>query len=418
MRLLYSIGILLYSFGVRLAAFFGHAKARQMVRGWLNTPFSEYRFPFYNRPTVWFHASSLGEFEQARPVMERYRQLHPDHRILLTFFSPSGFEVRKNYEGADAVCYLPPDTLKNARQLVAVVHPVAVFFVKYDFWFNYLHELRDKNVPIYLFSAIFRPQQYFFRPWGHWYLQKLRDCYRHIFVQDEASLQLLKQHGVTRCSIAGDTRFDRVHQIALAAEDNAVVEEFLKGYTGKVLVCGSTWPPDEKILAKASSNTWWPERVIIAPHLINEDHLKQIEALFPESIRYSMLSMEPMGSINPNKPKVLIIDNIGMLAKLYRYADVAYIGGGFGVGIHNILEAVTFGKPVIFGPNYRKFKEARDITARGGGWSIKSGKELTTDCLDRLLTDPDAYNAASQACRAYMEENLGSTDIIIRTVES
>lgn len=414
MRLLYSIGILLYAFGVRVAAFFGHKKAQKMVRGWHDSPFSEYRFPFFNRPTVWFHASSLGEFEQARPVMERYRQLHPDHRILLTFFSPSGFEVRKNYEGADAVCYLPPDTLRNARRLVSVGRPVAVFFVKYDFWFNYLHELRDKGVPIYLFSAIFRPQQYFFQPWGKWYLQKLRDCYRHIFVQDEASLQLLQQHGVKRCSIAGDTRFDRVHQIAEAAERNEVVEAFLVGYDGKVLVCGSTWPPDEKLLANASDKEWWPARVIIAPHLINEEHLQQIEKLFPNSVRYSVLK----DSKDLKGFKVLIIDNIGMLSKLYRYADVAYIGGGFGVGIHNILEAVTFGKPVIFGPNYRKFKEAHDIIARGGGWSIHNGAELATGCLDRLLTDADAYRQASEACRKYMEENLGSTDIIIRTVES
>ena len=411
MRLLYSIGILLYSFGVHVAAFFGHEKARKMVRGWRTSPFTEYRFPFFNRPTVWFHASSLGEFEQARPVMERYRQLHPDHRILLTFFSPSGFEVRKNYEGADAVCYLPPDTLRNARHLVSVGRPVAVFFVKYDFWFNYLHELRDKGVPIYLFSAIFRPQQYFFQPWGKWYLQKLRDCYRHIFVQDEKSLQLLQRYGVTHCSIAGDTRFDRVHQIAQAAERNEVVEAFLEGYDGKVLVGGSTWPPDEKILANVRGNEWFPGRIILAPHVINEEHLQQIEKLFPESIRYSKFSKD-------SKSKVLIIDNIGMLSKLYRYADVAYIGGGFGVGIHNILEAVTFGKPVIFGPNYRKFKEAHDIIARGGGWSIHGENDLAEGAFKRLMTDPDAYRQASETCQKYMEENLGSTDIIIRTVES
>ncbi len=382
-----------------------------MVQGWQDSPFAEYKFPFYNRPTVWFHASSLGEFEQARPVMERYRQLHPEHRILLTFFSPSGFEVRKNYAGADAVCYLPPDTLRSARQLVAVVRPVAAFFVKYDFWFNYLHELRHKEVPTYLFSAIFRPRQYFFQPWGHWYLQKLHDCFRHIFVQNEESLQLLQNHGIPHCSIAGDTRYDRVAQIAQAAEPDPVAEAFLKDHDGKVLVCGSTWPPDEALIARLKVKD---ERlkIILAPHMINEEHLQQIEQLFPDSIRYSGAS----GNSRTSEKNVLIIDNIGLLSKLYRYATVAYIGGGFGRGIHNTLEAVAFGKPVLFGPNYSKFQEAHDLIRLGGGWSHHNYDELEAH-LTPLLTDSEALARATQACLALMEQNCGSTDKIISTIE-
>ena len=412
MRLLYTIGILFYSFGVHIAAFFGHTKARQMVQGWHDSPFAEYRFPFYNRPTVWFHASSLGEFEQARPVMERYRQLHPEHRILLTFFSPSGFEVRKNYAGADAVCYLPPDTLRNARQLVAVVHPVAAFFVKYDFWFNYLHELRHNEVPTYLFSAIFRPKQYFFQPWGHWYLQKLHDCFRHIFVQNEESLQLLQSHGIPHCSIAGDTRYDRVAQIAQAAEPDPVAEAFTQN-AGKVLVCGSTWPPDEEILSELRMKNE-ELRIILAPHVISEEHLKQIEEHFPDSIRYSVAAT---GNSGLSGKRTLIIDNIGLLSKLYRYASVAYIGGGFGRGIHNTLEAVAFGKPVLFGPNYGKFQEAHDLIRLGGGWSHQNYTEMEAHLMP-LLSDSDTLARATQACHHLMEQNTGSADLIIHTIEA
>ena len=415
MRIIYTIGICFYTLGIRVAALFGHSKARLMVDGWKRWPEQVAKLS-HERPTVWFHAASLGEFEQARPVLEAYRQRHPECQVLVTFFSPSGYEVRKNYGQAEAVCYLPMDTPRNVRRFLDAVQPATVFFVKYEFWYNYLAALRNRGAETYIISAIFRPEQYFFQWYGKWFLRQIGISFKHLFVQNEESLQLLRSHGVSHCSIAGDTRFDRVHQIAQAAESNEVVEAWLDGYEGKVLVGGSTWPPDEELLTQAikqSSNQ--AIRIILAPHVISEEHLKQIEQLFPDSIRYSQLSTQHS---TLNTKKVLIIDNIGILSKLYRYADVAYIGGGFGVGIHNILEAVTFGKPVIFGPNYRKFKEAHDIIARGGGWSIRNGAELATGCLDRLLTDADAYCQASEACRKYMEENLGSTDIIIRTVES
>ncbi|MBP5528176.1 MAG: 3-deoxy-D-manno-octulosonic acid transferase [Bacteroidales bacterium] len=418
MRIIYTIGIWFYTLGIRVAALFGHTKARQMVRGW-----HRWRDELANldeRPVVWFHAASLGEFEQTRPVLERYLELHPEQQVLLTFFSPSGYEVRKNYPKAQAVCYLPPDLPYNVFWFtIRLIDLRAVFFVKYDFWFNYLIKLREANIPVYLFSAIFRPEQYFFKPWGRWYLQRLKDCYTHIFVQNEESLQLLRSHGVERCSRAGDTRFDRVHQIAEAAERNEVVEAFLKGHDGKVLVCGSTWPPDETLISDCVSalmrDCVSAIKIILAPHVISEEHLKQIEQFFPDSVRYSVLK-DLKDSKDFKDHKVLIIDNIGLLSKLYRYADVAYIGGGFGVGIHNILEAVTFGKPVLFGPNYHKFQEAHDIIARGGGFT-HSDHDLLAKNLLPLLTDGDAYRRASEACLEYMNANLGSTDIIIDTLE-
>ena len=412
MRILYSIGIWFYTLGIRVAVLFGHEKAGQMVAGWKRVP-DELAKLSHERHTVWFHAASLGEFEQARPVLEEYRRRHPDHQVLVTFFSPSGYEIRKNYALADAICYLPMDTPRNARRFVLAADPDTVFFVKYEFWYNYLNAIKNWGAKTYIFSTIFRPGQYFFKWYGGWFKKQLGRCFEHLFVQNEESLKLLKSHGVSQCSLAGDTRFDRVHQIALAADGDAVAESFLNGYDGKVMVAGSTWPPDEELISKLRIEN--PElRIILAPHVINEEHLKQIEGLMPDSIRYSRLSNEP-GS--PNTSRVLIIDNIGLLSKLYRYADVAYIGGGFGVGIHNILEAVTFGKPVLFGPNHRKFKEACDIIALGGGFSHTDGDTLARN-ITPLLTDNDAYRRASQACTSYMEVNLGSTDKILATIEN
>ncbi len=408
MRIFYTIGIWFYELGVRTAALFGHVKARQMVEGWKRWP-DEVAKLSHQRPTAWFHAASLGEFEQARPVLEEYRRRHPNHQVLVTFFSPSGYEVRKNYPLADVICYLPMDTPRNVRRFVFDADPDTVFFVKYEFWYNYLNALKGWGSKTYIFSTIFRPGQYFFKWYGCWFRKQLKRCFTHLFVQNEESLRLLKGVGIGQCSLAGDTRFDRVHQIAEAAESDEVAEAFLKGHEGKVLVGGSTWPPDEELIAKATYGND-KLKIILAPHVINEEHLQQIERLFPDSIRYSRFSA---GS---ESRKVLIIDNIGLLSKLYRYADVAYIGGGFGVGIHNILEAVTFGKPVLFGPNHRKFQEAHDILSRGGGFTHSDAAGLAAN-LEPLLGNPEAYTKASDACRAYMKENLGSTEKIISTIE-
>lgn len=420
MRGLYTIGIWFYCFGVHVAAACGHRNARLMLHGWHH--WREELAKLDGRPVVWFHAASLGEFEQARPVLESYRERHPDHQVLLTFFSPSGYEVRKNYAKADAVCYLPPDLPLTVHRFIRQTNNLqAAFFVKYDFWFNYLGALRKSHVPTYIFSAIFRPEQYFFKPWGRWFVRQLRDCFSHFFVQNEESLRLLKDHGISHCSLAGDTRFDRVHQIAQAAEPDAVVEHFLQGHDSPVLVAGSTWPPDEQILAhvRDANDDWFPGKIILAPHVINEEHLKQIETLFPDSIRYSECINALTQSHNNTftHSKVLIIDNIGLLSKLYRYATVAYIGGGFGVGIHNILEAVAHGKPVVFGPNYHKFQEAHDIIARGGGWSIHGEYDMEEGDFMHLITHPEALMKASLACIEYMRRNLGSTTKIMDTIE-
>lgn len=417
MRLIYTIAIQLYTLGIRTAALFGHSKARLMVTGWKEVPAALARLE-KGKPTVWFHAASLGEFEQARPVLEAYRQRHPECQVLVTFFSPSGYEVRKNYTQAEAVCYLPMDTPHNVRRFLDTVHPDKVFFVKYEFWYNYLNALRQRGIDTYIFSAIFRPEQYFFKWYGGWFLRQIGLCFKHLFVQNGESLQLLKSHGIDHCSLAGDTRYDRVHQIAQAAEPDAVVERFLQGYDGKVLVAGSTWPPDEQLIARLrESKKWFPERIIIAPHEIHEEHLRSIEALFPSSIRYSEYINTLTQSHNNTftHSKVLIIDNIGLLSKLYRYATVAYIGGGFGVGIHNILEAVAYGKPVVFGPNHHKFQEAHDIIELGGGMMVDEKPDVSF--LRKLFTDDDIYQAASDACLQLMHRNLGSTNIILKAVD-
>ena len=417
MLFIYTIAIHLYTLGIRTAALFGHSKARQMVAGWKEVPAALARLE-KGKPTVWFHAASLGEFEQARPVLEAYRQRHPECQVLVTFFSPSGYEVRKNYAQAEAICYLPMDTPGNVRRFLDTVHPDKVFFVKYEFWYNYMNALRQRGIDTYIFSAIFRPEQYFFKWYGGWFLRQIGLCFKHLFVQNEESLRLLKGHGIDHCSLAGDTRYDRVHQIAQASEPDAVVEKFLDGYDGPVLVAGSTWPPDEQLLARLhESKEWFPERIIIAPHEIHEEHLRSIEALFPNSIRYSECINALTQSHNNTftHSKVLIIDNIGLLSKLYRYATVAYIGGGFGVGIHNILEAVAYGKPVVFGPNHHKFQEAHDIIELGGGMIVDEHPDVSF--LRKLFTDDDIYHAASDACLQLMRRNLGSTNIILKAVD-
>ena len=410
MRPLYTLGILAYTLGVRLAALCGHRQARLLAQGWRQWP-EALRKLDKDRPVAWFHAASLGEFEQARPLLEAYRQRHPDRQVLLTFFSPSGYEVRHNYPQAEAVCYLPPDTPRNARRLVAAAHPSEAFFVKYEFWFNHLDALRRAGTKTYLFSAIFRPGQYFFRWYGGWFRRQLAICFAHLFVQNEESIRLLRANGIAQCSLAGDTRYDRVNQIVQTAPRNAIVEAFLGNEEQHVVVAGSTWPPDEQLLHR-----WLPllpaqTRLVIAPHQIHEEHLRQVEALFPDSVRYSRCAAPGFAFHNQ---KVLIIDNIGMLSQLYRYARVAYIGGGFGVGIHNILEAVAYGAPVIFGPHYGKFQEAHDLIALGGAWSV--GTESAPDCLIPLLDNDDRYRRAQDACNELMRRNLGSTQTILNAV--
>ena len=411
MRVLYTFGIHCYSVGVRVASLF-NPKAAQMVAGWKRTFGRLAVAPVGKEKTAWFHASSLGEFEQARPVLETFRQQHPDFKICVTFFSPSGYEVRKDYPQADFVSYLPMDTPSNAARYVNLLHPTVVFFAKYDFWFNYLEQLHRREIPTYIFSAIFRPSQYFFKWYGVWFLKHLQRSFTHLFVQNEVSMELLKKHGVPQTSIAGDTRFDRVHTIAQGAKRFPEIEDFLSQHAdSKVILAGSSWEPDEDNLKHYMDHAGEHVTLILAPHVINDTHLEHIESVFSKygCIRYSRLSADKALS------RVLVIDNIGMLSSLYQYADVAYIGGGFGRGIHNILEAVTFGKPVVFGPNYHKFKEACDLIARGGAFSYVSYVQLQHH-LDGLLFDPNIYITASEVCKQYLEENLGSTQLILAKV--
>jgi len=416
MRILYSLAIGIYALGVRCAALFNN-KAALMRKGWHKW---EAKFPkqtINGKKTAWFHASSLGEFEQARPVMEQFRSQHPEYKIVLTFFSPSGYEVRKNYDGADIVCYLPPDTRRNARMLMQTIHPDIALFVKYDFWFNYLDALRRRGTPTYLFSSIFRPSQYFFKWYGSWFARQLQ-CYRHIFVQNEESLKLLRNVSVNRCSIAGDTRFDRVSAIAQQAQRFPAVERFIGHTDTPVLMAGSSWEPDEANIHHFAQSYSRHIKLILAPHLIGESHLQQIEKLFgPDNcIRYSHINPDSYDD-TASQRNVLIIDNIGMLSSLYRYATVAYIGGGFGRGIHNTLEAAIFGCPVCFGPNYQKFQEARQLIDCGGARSYQTASQLC-DILSQWFDDDTSRQAAAKACNDYMQSHLGATRQITDTIET
>lgn len=417
MRILYTLGIHCYALAIRLVSPF-HTKARQMVRGWRQSRCLLRECAADPRPTLWFHAPSLGEFEQARPLLERLRAEHTDYRICVTFFSPSGYEVRHNYPLADLILYLPPDTWLNARLLVRSLHPEAVFFVKYDYWFNCLDALRRQNVKVYIISAIFRPGQYFFQWYGTWFLRQINRCFTHIFVQNEESLQLLRSHGIDHCSRTGDTRFDRVKAIADQARTDAVVERFVALHRDcPVVLAGSSWPPDEQLLLRyCKEHPDKPLSLILAPHVISESHLTEIERIFGSErcVRYSRMNQS--SDETTQQRQVLIIDNIGILATLYRYAYIAYIGGGWGQGIHNILEALTFGVPVLFGPNHQKFQEAKDILACGGGFAHRNYDELRQQ-LDLLLDDSNRRASAAEACSNYVNNNIGSVQMILDTLQ-
>lgn len=405
---MYNIGIALYGAGVGVASIWNE-KARLMARGWRRVWKTE---SVEEGKVAWFHVSSLGEFEQARPVVRRFREEHGEYRVWVTFFSPSGYEVRKECEEAERVTYLPMDTLGNARRLVEKIRPAVAFFVKYDFWFNMLRELQGRGVPTFLFSAIFREGQYFFKPYGGWFRRQL-GCFSHIFVQNEESLKLLRESGVEWCSKAGDTRFDRVREIAQRSDGDRKVERFVAGGAGRLIVAGSSWEPDEEMLKRYMDESGRELRVVLAPHVISESHLEKIERMMGKEacVRYSQVDE---GTDMAGK-RVLIIDNIGLLSRIYRYAEVAYIGGGFGRGIHNILEAITYDVPVVFGPNHRKFQEALDIVRLGGGAGYSRYEELK-EAMDKLLGDEEERQRASEVCRGYVSENIGSTDRIMETV--
>ena len=421
--MIYNLVIYLYLFGVAIYSRFNE-KVRKMWRG-EREAFKILREKVDpNAKYVWFHAASLGEFEQGRPLMEQLRKDHPEYKILLTFFSPSGYEVRKNYEGADIITYLPLDTITNARRFLRTVRPVMAFFIKYEFWYNYLHILKHRGVPVYSVSSIFRPEQVFFKWYGRQYGRVL-NCFTHFFVQNEISKELLAKIGITDTTVVGDTRFDRVLQIKEAAKQLPIVESFVKD-APQVFVAGSSWPPDEEIfikyfLDKLSGNAERNEhknwKLIIAPHVIGEDHLKQIEKLLEgrKVIRYTEAEKMVNGQLSMvNDYEVLIINCFGLLSSIYHYGNVAYVGGGFGVGIHNLLEAAVWDVPVFFGPNNQKFQEAQGLKT-SGGFEISSYEDFAAQ-MDRFAADDAYLQEQGQKAGHFVKGQSGATQKVLSSV--
>ena len=358
---------------------------------------------------IWFHAASLGEFEQGRPLIEHLRETHPEYKILLTFFSPSGYEVRKNYEGADIICYLPLDTIRNARRFLRAVKPVMAFFIKYEFWYNYLHILQHRGVPTYSVSSIFRPDQIFFQWYGRQYGRVLK-CFTHFFVQNMESKALLAKLEITDVDVVGDTRFDRVLQIKEASKQLPIVEQFT-AHAQKVFVAGSSWLPDEEIFIKYFDihKDW---KLIIAPHVISDEHLSQIFELLKgrRVVRYTEATEE-----NVKDAEVLIIDCFGLLSSIYHYGTVSYVGGGFGVGIHNVLEAAVWDIPVVFGPNNKHFQEAQGLMLVQGGFEIKDYQSFR-DLMMRFETDASFLQNAGENAGAFVKSRAGATAKVMENV--
>ena len=405
--MIYNLGIHIYQLGIRLAGLFsdkpakmvkGHREVFDLLKSKINR----------NARYIWFHAASLGEFEQGRPLIERIRKEYPQYKILQTFFSPSGYEVRKNYDGADIVCYLPMDTPGNAKKFVDLVNPSMAFFVKYEFWQNYLNALYHKGIPVYSVSSIFRPNQIFFRWYGKSYRQVLK-TFEHLFVQNEESKKLLENIGVMNTTVVGDTRFDRVLDICAAAKQLPLVQKF-KG-NALTFVAGSSWGPDEDIFIRYF-NAHPEMKLIIAPHVVNDSHMKEIMSkLQRPCIRYTQATEE-----NVQQADCLIIDCYGLLSSIYRYGEISYIGGGFGVGIHNVLEAAVYSIPVIFGPNNKKFREAQHLLANKGGFEI-NGYEDFEVLMDKFLTDEAYLQASGQAAGDYVKNNSGAMKKIMDYVK-
>ena len=405
---MYNIAISILSFAFRLIAPF-HKKAKLIIEGHANTyeilekqidPTSKY---------VWFHVASLGEYEQALPMIEIIRREKPTYKVLLTFFSPSGYEVQKNNKLVDVVCYLPFDKKKNVKRFLDLAKPDIAIFVKYEFWYNFIHGLYVRETPVYLISAIFRPNQLFFKPWGNVFKKILR-YYTQIFVQDKESKRLINKQGISSVTVLGDTRMDRVIKIKGDALELPLVEKFATPKNNQsILVAGSSWPEDENLLIDYFNKHAYL-KLIIAPHLINEAHLKQIESkLKRPSIRYSKAQAADTKMLDFD---CLIIDNFGLLSSIYRYGQIAYIGGGFGAGIHNLPEAAVYGIPVIFGPNYKKFLEARELLRNGGGFTISNETDLNK-VLKNFVTSPEDMEIAGEKAIEYIYRSAGATQKIV-----
>lgn len=407
MRILYLFGIYLYNFVISLVAPF-HEKARLLKKG-QKAVWQQLNEWSPDGPVIWVHCASLGEFEQGRPVIEAIKKKHPEKKIALTFFSPSGYEIRKNYEHADRVLYLPPDTPKSASRFIDAMKPEMAVFVKYEFWPFFFRTLQTRNIPLYSVSAIFRGQQIFFKWYGRWFREALQAVTR-FYVQDKESGELLSSLGFSNYTVAGDTRFDRVKATVDAAVDVPVAAHFAAD-AGFVLVAGSTWPPDEEMLVRYINQAPDNVRMIIAPHEVHEAHISQLEQkITAPFFRYTKRDEE--GS---DQARVMIVDTIGLLSALYRYGHVAFIGGGFGKGIHNTLEAATYGIPVIFGPRYRKFKEACDLLTEGGAFTVKDYQQFFP-VVENLRTDDEFRVQLGEAAGKYVQNMCGATDAFMEDV--
>ena len=419
--MIYNIVIYFVLWGIAIASLFNE-KVRKMWRGEREAFKILKQKVDPNAKYIWFHAASLGEFEQGRPLMERIRKDYPQYKILLTFYSPSGYEVRKNYEGADIICYMPVDTRLNAIRFLRLVRPVMAFFIKYEFWSNFLHILKHRNIPTYSVSSIFREDQVFFKWYGRSYAGVLK-CFTRFFVQNEESKRLLEGIGITAVDVVGDTRFDRVLQIKEAAKQLPICKAFRTGVASsqsadephhdfKVFVAGSSWPPDENIFIPFfNEHKDW--RLLIAPHVIAEEHLKLILSLIKgkKVVRYTQTTPEEAAEAD-----VLIIDCFGLLSSMYNYGDVAYIGGGFGVGIHNTLEAAVWNMPVIFGPNNKKFQEAQGLLKSGGGFEINTYEDFS-GLMSSLMNDETFLKQAGDKAGTYVAHLAGATDKVLASVK-
>lgn len=403
---MYNLVIYLYLLGVAVTSLFskkvkkmwyGERQAVGILRQQMD-PEAKY---------VWFHAASLGEFEQGRPLMEKLRAEHPEYKILLTFFSPSGYEVRKDYKGADIICYLPLDTITNARRFLRTIHPVMAFFIKYEFWYNYLHILKHRKVPVYSVSSIFRPDQVFFSWYGRQYSKVLK-CFTHFFVQNDVSKSLLAKLNITDVTVTGDTRFDRVLQIKAQSKQLPIVESFKQD--SKVFVAGSSWAPDEDIfIPYFNAHKEW--KLIIAPHVISEDHIQQIlSKLDRKVVRYTQTTPEEAAQAD-----CLIIDCFGLLSSIYHYGEVAYVGGGFGVGIHNVLEAAVWDVPVFFGPNNQHFQEAQGLLRAQGGFEVADYAAFESR-MNAFIAQSDVLKTAGDKAGAFVASCTGATDKIFSMV--
>lgn len=403
---MYNFVIYIYLFAVKLVSLF-NPKVKLMVKGHSEV-FSILKSKIEkDKKYIWFHAASLGEFEQGRPLMERIRRQYPEYKILLTFFSPSGYEVRKNYQGADIICYLPFDTPRNARRFVKLASPCMAFFIKYEFWQNYLKNLQRHHVPTYSVSSIFRKNQVFFRWYGGKYF-KVLTRFTHLFVQNEVSKELLATLNIRNVDVVGDTRFDRVIEIFEQAKQLPLVEQFKKN--SMVMVAGSSWQPDEDIFIRYFNEH--PEmKLIIAPHVIGESHLTEIIGKLKRPyVRYTQATPE-----NVEQADCLIIDCFGLLSSIYRYGEIAYVGGGFGVGIHNVLEAAVYGIPVLFGPNNQRFQEARQLLETKGCFEIHNYEEFK-EKMDRLMTDAPYLEKCGKLSGDYVKQHAGASDKVMKAV--